>query len=185
MRLRMTKQKWPGNIWKLFLIGELFSKGEISCSHRMWPTLALRNLGKPGRQKRIPFESSCSCNFKIEGTERLRAQLDACMHHHLAVCERVPKTSYHPSHLNHRYSKLVLWASSRQPGAGHGDGQAHLLLHPFCNPKWPNIPWGCETTSDRRDLCARVCRAKLLHIKARIKLKDLLGEVVYFVYSIE
>ena len=106
-------------------------------------------------------------------------------HHHLAVCERVPKSSYHLCHLNHRYSKLVLWASSRQPGAGHGDGQAHLLLHPFCNPKWPNIPWGCETTSDRRDLCARVWSAKLLHIKARTKLEDLLGEVDYFAYSIE
>ena len=57
-------------------MGELFSKGEISCSHRMWPTLTLRNLGKPDRQKKIPFESSCSCNFKIERTERLRAQLD-------------------------------------------------------------------------------------------------------------
>ena len=35
-----------------------------------------------------------------------------------------------------------------------------------------------ETSSDRPDNCACVCRAKLLHIKARIKLKDLLGEVV-------
>ena len=87
MRLRMIKQKWPEiDEGKLFLMGGLFSKGEISCSHRMGPTLTLRNFETS--QKRIPFESNC--NFKIEGTERLRAQLDACMHHHLAVCERVP-----------------------------------------------------------------------------------------------
>ena len=150
----------------------------------MWPTLTLRNLGKPDRQKKIPFESSCSCNFKIERTERLRAQLDQsffsiitwlsvkeCLKLLIILPTSIKGTpSWYCEQVQDSLALVMVM------------GKPTYFLTLFATPSGLT---SLETSSDRPDNCACVCRAKLLHIKARIKLKDLLGEVVYFVYSIE
>ena len=61
-----------------------------------------------------------------------------------------------------------------------GMGKPTFFLTLTCNPKWPDIVDSLEDGKNafkRPDLCARLLRAKLLHIVARIKLGDILCEV--------
>lgn len=67
-------------------------------------------------------------------------------------------------------------------------GKPTFFLTLTCNPKWDDIVTSLEpgeTGFDRPDICARVFRAKLKSMMDHLKKGKLLGEVVYFVYTIE
>ena len=67
-------------------------------------------------------------------------------------------------------------------------GKPTLFLTLTANPKWEEILLSIEpgeTGFDRPDICARVFKAKLKGMMDKLIKERLLGEIVYFVYTIE